>query len=636
MKCCPYCGAECRPGANYCRNCGNRFTSRNDASDSVKLLYIYAHADKLFSYELDKHLHNLQRQGVIAEWEGQVISIDTDADHHLGVKLDKTYIILLLVSPEFLASNYCYGVEMKQILAQHRAGSIAVTAVLLRPTELKYSPFKNLPTLPSEEETITQYHDRDEAFFYIEEGISKTIASLPVRRSHQGVGEPQQSASEQVESPEAVNTDSATVFCAYVPEDEELCNELKLHLRILQKQGIIAEVYYHEISGITTYEDNTVDPHLYNANIILFLASPDFFISDYYSGSEMLYAVKRQEMAEARILPIILRPVDWHSSSFDGLQVFPSNGVPITRWTNRDEAFLNIAQGIRMAVSNLLHPQETTEAKEAQQDISEVPIKPERIDSGPINIYYSYAHEDEELLKGLQMHMSMLRRQGLIVDLDDRKIMAGTLWDEELVRFINSAQLILLLISPSFLASDYLYDIELVRALERQESGDALVVPIILRPVGWQNMPINRFRVLPPNGIPVTSQPDRDTAFSEIVTNIRQIVWSLLEQSRQRTKEQYILEGQTFYNNQQYNEALAAYEQALLIDQTDDLVCVTIGRLLLHLERYEEALTTYEQVLRIAPAASTYLFKGLILQRLGRSADALLAYQQARAYGYSG
>src|SRR6266852_236625 len=135
-----------------------------DSSVPINLLYIYAHADKRFSNELDKHLNLLQQQGVITTWKSQDIAIDTDTDFPLDVQLDSMQIILLLISPEFIASSYCYGSEMEQILARYSAGTVAAISVLLRPTERQETPLKFLPVLPSKERAISTWSYHDDAF----------------------------------------------------------------------------------------------------------------------------------------------------------------------------------------------------------------------------------------------------------------------------------------------------------------------------------------------------------------------------------------------------------------------------------------------------------------------------------------
>ncbi len=102
--------------------------------------------------------------------------------------------------------------------------------------------------------------------------------------------------------------------------------------------------------------------------------------------------------------------------------------------------------------------------------------------SQPVTLFYSYAHQDEQLRDQFGIHLSGLRRQGLIDDWHDRKIGAGTAWEKQILAQLESAQIIVLLISSDFIASDYCYKIEMTRALERHRAGEARVVPVVLRP----------------------------------------------------------------------------------------------------------------------------------------------------------
>ena len=113
-----------------------------------------------------------------------------------------------------------------------------------------------------------------------------------------------------------------------------------------------------------------------------------------------------------------------------------------------------------------------------------------------IEVFYSYAHEDEELVKELRKHLSILKRQGVIREWYDREITAGTDWKGQLDQHLNSSGVILLLVSAAFLASDYCYDVEMTRALERHDQGEARVIPVLLRMVdGWQARPVRQASV---------------------------------------------------------------------------------------------------------------------------------------------
>jgi len=141
-----------------------------------------------------------------------------------------------------------------------------------------------------------------------------------------------------------------------------------------------------------------------------------------------------------------------------------------------------------------------------------------------IRLFYSYSHKDEELRKELEEHLSLLRRQGVISGWHDRMIGAGEEWKGQLDTNLEEAQIILLLISPSFLASDYCYDIETKRALDRHDKGEATVIPVLLRPVDWQGAPFFRLQGLPIDLRPVTTWTNRDEAFMNIAQGIRRAI----------------------------------------------------------------------------------------------------------------
>jgi tetratricopeptide (TPR) repeat protein len=144
-----------------------------------------------------------------------------------------------------------------------------------------------------------------------------------------------------------------------------------------------------------------------------------------------------------------------------------------------------------------------------------------------IEVFYSYAHTDERLRKNLEAHLSNLKRQGIITEWHDRNISAGTDWADEVNTHLNTAHLILLLISADFIASDYCYSLEAKRAIERHEAREARVIPILLRPVEWKGVPFEKLQALPANAKPVTKWQNRDDAFLDIAKGIRNAIEEL-------------------------------------------------------------------------------------------------------------
>jgi hypothetical protein len=147
----------------------------------------------------------------------------------------------------------------------------------------------------------------------------------------------------------------------------------------------------------------------------------------------------------------------------------------------------------------------------------------------PVNIFFCYAHEDEELLKKLKVALRPLQRQGLIDVWYDRDISAGAAWEHEIDKNLNTADIILLLVSPDFMNSDYSYSVEMKRALERHDRGEAQVIPIILRPVYLKGTPFSKLQALPTDEKPLTTWRNRDEAFFNIVDGIRTSLAELTE-----------------------------------------------------------------------------------------------------------
>lgn len=144
-----------------------------------------------------------------------------------------------------------------------------------------------------------------------------------------------------------------------------------------------------------------------------------------------------------------------------------------------------------------------------------------------VKIFFCYAREDEPLLNKLKTHLMPLQRQGLVDVWHDRNINAGKEWKREIDKHLNAADIILLLISPEFIASDYCYDVEVNLALERYAVGVVRVIPIILRPVNnWQKAPFGELQALPTDGKPITSSfwHNQDEAFSNVAEGIQKVV----------------------------------------------------------------------------------------------------------------
>jgi len=138
------------------------------------------------------------------------------------------------------------------------------------------------------------------------------------------------------------------------------------------------------------------------------------------------------------------------------------------------------------------------------------------------SVFFSYSHADERLRDQLEKQLAMLKRQGVIETWHDRRIGAGEDFAHAIDEHVNKDEIILLLVSADFLASDYCYDIEMKRAMERHQAGDAIVIPVILRACDWHHAPFGKLNATPHDGKPITQWPDIDEAFLQVAKAVRQ------------------------------------------------------------------------------------------------------------------
>jgi hypothetical protein len=165
--------------------------------------------------------------------------------------------------------------------------------------------------------------------------------------------------------------------------------------------------------------------------------------------------------------------------------------------------------------------------------------------SNAVKVFFSYSHKDEALRDELATHLSLMKRRGFIEAWHDREISAGREWANAIDDNLNAADIILLLVSANFLASDYCYDIEMQRAMERHEAREARVIPIILKPVDWRDAPFAKLQALPNNAKAVTTWQDKDEAFLNVVQGIRRVVEEMVKSKTSSTASETATPGIT-------------------------------------------------------------------------------------------
>ncbi|MEJ7736113.1 MAG: toll/interleukin-1 receptor domain-containing protein [Chitinophagaceae bacterium] len=154
-----------------------------------------------------------------------------------------------------------------------------------------------------------------------------------------------------------------------------------------------------------------------------------------------------------------------------------------------------------------------------------------------INVFISYSHKDENYKDDLETHLKIHERNGLIFSWHDRKINASQDWSFEIDNALQNSQLILLLISPDFIASDYCYEKEMMEAIKMHKSNKAKVIPLILRPCNFTNTPFAKLQALPKNAKPISLWENKDEAYLDISRGIEKLIKPKLKNTENGVSE---------------------------------------------------------------------------------------------------
>jgi hypothetical protein len=147
-------------------------------NEGLKLFISYSHSDEELKGELIKHLEPLRHRNMIEEWHDRKIPAGKEWDKEISRALSSADIILLLISIDFINSEYCYGTEMERAIERHDKGEARVIPIILRSRLWQYAPFAKLQALPKDAKAVHSWSDRDEALTDIVIGIGKVAEEL--------------------------------------------------------------------------------------------------------------------------------------------------------------------------------------------------------------------------------------------------------------------------------------------------------------------------------------------------------------------------------------------------------------------------------------------------------------------------
>ncbi len=371
----------------------------------LRVFSSYSHRDQAFRRTMENHLSLLKRKGVIQGWSDRDITAGEEWRTEIDQNLEAADMVFLLISDEFIASDYAWDMEMTRALERHDAGETRVIPILLKPVDQEDAPFARLQALPANGRPITKWSNRHEGWLDVAKGIRRVAEELNER--HQS--SPLATTGVEVQphpTPSHLAMSGAgrrfvptlaplRVFYSYANLDDTFREALEKQLTVLKLQGAILQWSSRDITAGQDWK-SAVDRNLEAADIIILLVSADFLASEYAWDMEMTRALERHDAGEARVIPILLTPVDHEDAPFARLQALPRDGQPNDDWSNQEEAWHGVAQAIRTV----------TEEMAKQQTY---PVPP----SLPPAEFIGRANELAEIMRQLRTNVRMLTINGL-------------------------------------------------------------------------------------------------------------------------------------------------------------------------------------------------------------------------------
>ena len=188
-----------------------------------KIFFSYTHEDEALRKQLGKHLKMMERDGLVKPWHDRLITAGSSVDDEIDSHLQEADIVLLLISSDFIDSDYCYSREMKRALERHDAGEALVIPVILRYCDWHSAPFGGLLATPLDGKPVKQWSDKDEAFLDVVNHIRKVVEKMTgdSPRTPAVVDLPSEHSSQTVSSPSAPRSSNLRLRKTFTDMDRD-------------------------------------------------------------------------------------------------------------------------------------------------------------------------------------------------------------------------------------------------------------------------------------------------------------------------------------------------------------------------------------------------------------------------------
>ena len=469
--------------------------------DPIEVCCIFAEEDEELYRELEKCLHLLQREGMVRSWRSYPNTPPGLASPG-NLSLEATSLIVLLISADFLDADYFDDV-LQQSLARYAAGDAHIMAVLLRPVDWRGTAVDMLEMLPTDRRAVTLWNDRDAAFADITVGMRTVMAQWLSTHATGVLAVP----------PPALPPSATDVLLLYAENDYPVYARLLKHLRSVLRQNLAGHLHAADITSSTIWDEQTL-ALLRRAQLILLVMSPAMLDTDFCSSPEMAGLLQRHDACETTVVVLLASATDLTWTPFSHVPILPADRRPVTEWHNKDEAFAAIGEEVRKTLEDIASQRSLTRTPRSGQPHPDV---------SPVDCVYVYVEDDAAAGSRIERHLRILQRQGFISTWHTCQLTQGTEWGRNIEPSIQHAELVLVLISADFLASEYAVRLE-QWLMERHRANEVWIIPILVRPVDLAGSYFAHLQPLPTDGVPVLWWSDQNAACVDVERGIRRVI----------------------------------------------------------------------------------------------------------------
>ena len=328
-----------------------------------------------------------------------------------------------------------------------------------------------------------------------------------------------------------------TTFISYSHVDEPYLKRLLTELKTLQRSGYISSIWYdRHMSGGQEF-DRAIDSNLERADLILLLVSSDFNASGYIQHVEVPRALQRHALGTAIVIPIILRQCLWKLTPLRKLLALPLDGEAVTSrtWKTEDEAFHSIAKGLLKVIEDYhcyTHTGAATGAgvidvKGRDDLVQSANVPQQKRAEQAFRIYIAYSPEDHAHFETLYKHLRPFEVQSLLTLRHEQSVTLARPGSSVAAQ-MEWAELVVLLLSPDFIASKHYGGTMITTALERLEHG-TYILPVLVRACLWRTTPLAELPIVPSDSQPIVEVGDTNERWLLAVQQVISIVHELIK-----------------------------------------------------------------------------------------------------------